>query len=178
MPRPRPILWAFLRPLYRLSPQPLHGIRRKILNLCGARVAPTTKIRPSAHIDRPWNLTAGHLTIFGDDAQLILGHPLNVGDRCVISQNTLLATSLVSPDQPPGPPSASTRIEGPITIGDDCWIAADTLVYPGVTVEAGTVVGARAVVTGDLPGWKVCVGSPARPIKDRAFVNAGGPRDP
>jgi len=40
-------------------------------------------------------------------------------------------------------------------------------VAPGVTIEKGTVVGARSSVFKDLPGGKVCVGSPAIVIKDR-----------
>ncbi|HHN78082.1 MAG TPA: colanic acid biosynthesis acetyltransferase WcaF, partial [Phycisphaerales bacterium] len=77
----RALLWWVLRPVFRLSPTPLHGIRRRILRLCGARIAPTTKIRPSVRIDRPWNLSAGHLTIFGDQADLRLDQRVDVGDR-------------------------------------------------------------------------------------------------
>ena len=57
----------------------------------------------------------------------------------------------------------------PIALEDDVWIATDVFVGPGVRVGAGTVVGARASVFGDLPAWKVCVGSPARPVNDRAL---------
>lgn len=57
----------------------------------------------------------------------------------------------------------------PIAVGDDAWVAADVFVGPGVTIGAGTVVGARSNVFSDLPAWKVCVGSPARPVKDRTL---------
>ncbi len=166
------LLWALLRPVFRFSPQPLHVVRRKILGVCGARVAGNAKIRPSAQIDRPWNLTLGALSIIGDDAEVQAVEPVTIGARCVVSQMTILATDIVEPDQA-GVPDAAKRRRGPIVIEDDCWVAAETLVLPGAVVRAGTVVGARGMIEGELPGWSVCVGQPARRIKDRAFVNAG-----
>jgi len=173
-----PLLWTLLKPAFRLSPQPLHAVRRKILALCGATIAPNAKIRPSARIDRPWNLTLGALSIIGDDAEINAAEPITIGARCVISQLTILTTDIVEPDQP-APPTAPTtppdprkRRRAPIIIEDDAWVAAETMVLPGSTVRAGTVIGARGLIEGELPGWSVCVGQPARRIKDRGFVNA------
>ena len=53
---------------------------------------------------------------------------------------------------------------------DQEHFAADVFVGPGVTVGTGTVVGARSSVFADLPAWTVCVGSPARPVKERRPV--------
>lgn len=170
--RLHPLLWTLLKPAFRLSPTPLHNIRRKILKLCGANVAPNAKIRPSAQIDRPWNLSLGALAIIGDKAEINATEPITIGDRCVVSQLTILTTDIVEPDQT-GTPDPAKRRRGPITIEDDAWVATETLVLPGATVRAGTVVGARGLIEGELPGWSVCVGQPARRIKDRAFVNAG-----
>lgn len=168
---PRKWLWRLLRPAFRMSPTPLHGVRRRILRLCGAEIAANTKIRPSVRIDKPWNLKAGRLTIFGDAADLRLDERLEVGDRCVVSQYTVVATACVEPDQPAGVPDASEIRRGPIVVEDDCWIATDAFVMPGSVVRAGTVVGARSLIDGELPGWSIAVGEPARAIKRRAFVN-------
>lgn len=169
----KPGLWRLLRPFFSVSPQPWHGIRRAILTACGAQLAATTKVRPSAKIERPWLLRTGHLTIIGDHAALIGDQPIHIGDRCVVSQHAVLATRVIDPAQPPGPPDPRRALAGAITIEDDCWIAADTLVLPGSTVRAGTVVGARGTVDGELPGWSIAVGAPARAIKPRAFVQPG-----
>jgi putative colanic acid biosynthesis acetyltransferase WcaF len=164
--------WRLLRPVFRLLPTPLHALRVRLLNFCGGRVAPSAKIRPSVRIDRPWNLTAGRLALIGDHADLRLARPLRIGDRCVISQFTVLATACLEPDQPPGPPDPARTREGEIVIEDDCWIAADAFVMPGSVVRAGTVVGSRSLVEGELPGWSIAVGEPARAIRARAFLNA------
>lgn len=160
-------LWRTLGSrIFGCTPHTAHTFRRRLLRFFGATLTGNVKIRRSVRIDRPWNLTAGHLTIFGDDAALRLCAPITIGERCVISQHAILATEMLDPDT--GEPTAA-----PITIEDDCWIAADALVLPGTTVHAGTVVGARALVATDLPGWTVAVGEPARAIKPRIFANTG-----
>lgn len=169
--RGRALLWMVLRPVFRLSPTPLHAVRLMILRACGARVSPSAKIRPSVRVDRPWNLSAGRLAIFGDYADLRLSERLEVGDRCVVSQYAVIATECIEPDQPGGVPDPALRRRGAVVIEDDCWIAADAFVMPASVVRAGTVVGARALVEGELEGWSVAVGEPARAIKPRAFVN-------
>ena len=55
----------------------------------------------------------------------------------------------------------------PIVVGDEAWIAAEAFVHPGVTIGKGAVIGARSVVTRDVPAWMVCAGHPCVPIKER-----------
>lgn len=165
----RALYWRALgRVLFRCSPHVAHGFRRRLLRAAGARLRGNVKIRRSVRIDRPWNLSAGHLTIFGDHAALRLLRPLSIGERCVVSQHAIITTEMLDPRRP------DRAICGPITIEDDCWIAAETLVLPSSVVRAGTVVGARGMVEGELEGWSVAVGQPARAIKPRAFANSAG----
>lgn len=51
---------------------------------------------------------------------------------------------------------------GDITVGHDVWLGTECLVLPGVTIGHGAVVGARAVVTEDVPPYGVVAGNPAR----------------
>ena len=51
-----------------------------------------------------------------------------------------------------------------IKIGERCWLGANTVVLPGVTIGSGAVVGAGSVVAKDLPPNCVAVGSPAAPL--------------
>lgn len=52
----------------------------------------------------------------------------------------------------------------PITIGNDVYIGVQSLILPGVRIGNRCVVGARSVVTKDIPDNSVAVGAPARPI--------------
>ena len=58
-----------------------------------------------------------------------------------------------------------TTVESaPIAIGDDAWLGFDVVVLKGVTIGRGAVVGARSVVTRDVPAWSVVAGNPARVV--------------
>jgi acetyltransferase-like isoleucine patch superfamily enzyme len=54
-----------------------------------------------------------------------------------------------------------------IVIEDDCWIGFRAILCPGSRVGRGTVVGAGAVVTKELPPMVVAGGVPARVIRQR-----------
>lgn len=51
---------------------------------------------------------------------------------------------------------------GRVTIGDNVFIGAESVVMPGVTIGSNVIVGANSTVTHDVPDNTVVVGSPAR----------------
>lgn len=55
----------------------------------------------------------------------------------------------------------------PVVIEDDCWIASGAIITGGVRVGKGSIVGAGAIVTKDVPPGSVVAGNPARPIRTR-----------
>jgi putative colanic acid biosynthesis acetyltransferase WcaF len=61
-------------------------------------------------------------------------------------------------------------IARPITIGDHCWIAAESMVMPGINIAEGSVIGARSLVTKDMPSWSVCAGHPCVAIGPRRLA--------
>lgn len=139
--------------------------RRFLLGLFGARLAKDVRIRPTVRVDVPWNLTIGENSSVGDYAILYCLGRVTLGKHVTISQYAHLCA---------GTHETNTRrmilLRPPITIGDDAWVAADAFVGPGVTIGAGTLVGARSNVFSDLPPNVVAVGSPARAVRERAFV--------
>lgn len=56
---------------------------------------------------------------------------------------------------------------GDIVVGSDVWIGYEAVILAGVTIGDGAVVGARAVVTKDVPPYTIVGGVPARPIRRR-----------
>jgi len=54
----------------------------------------------------------------------------------------------------------------PIVIEDDVWIGEYSAVMKGVTIGRGSIVGAHAVVTKDVPPYTVVAGNPARVVKE------------
>lgn len=53
----------------------------------------------------------------------------------------------------------------PVRIEKNCWIGANAVILPGVTVGEGSVIGAGSVVTNDIPPYSVAVGTPCRVIR-------------
>ncbi len=54
-----------------------------------------------------------------------------------------------------------------IKIEDDVWLGVGSTVLDGVTIGKGSVIGAGAVVTKDIPPYSIAVGVPAKVIKKR-----------
>ena len=52
-------------------------------------------------------------------------------------------------------------------IGNDVWIGYEAVILSGVTIGDGAVIGARAVVTRDVPPYTIVGGVPAKPIRRR-----------
>lgn len=57
--------------------------------------------------------------------------------------------------------------KGDIAIGNDVWIGYEAVVMQGVTIGDGAIIGARAVVTKDIPPYTIVGGVPAKPIRKR-----------
>lgn len=53
---------------------------------------------------------------------------------------------------------------GRVTIGNNVFIGAESVVLPGVTIGNNVVIGANSTVTHNIPDNSVAVGSPARVI--------------
>ena len=54
-----------------------------------------------------------------------------------------------------------------ITIGHDCWIGLGATILDGVKIGTGSIVGAGALVSKDIPPYAIAVGNPIRVIKYR-----------
>ena len=57
--------------------------------------------------------------------------------------------------------------KGDIVIGNDVWIGYEAVILSGVTIGDGAIIGARAVVTRDVPPYTIVGGVPAKAIKKR-----------
>jgi acetyltransferase-like isoleucine patch superfamily enzyme len=55
--------------------------------------------------------------------------------------------------------------KGPVLIGDCVWIGDKATILPGVTIGKGSVIGANAVVTKDVPDYCMAAGNPAVVLK-------------
>lgn len=56
---------------------------------------------------------------------------------------------------------------GDIIIGNDVWIGFEAVIMAGVHIGDGAIIGARAVVTKDVPSYTIVGGVPAREMRKR-----------
>jgi putative colanic acid biosynthesis acetyltransferase WcaF len=154
--------WIVQAILFRPSPQFMYSWRRFLMRLFGAKVGKNVILRPSMHTQFPWKVSIGENSWIGDDVVLYSLGRIEIGANVVVSQKSYLCTGSHDYQVNTFPIYAK-----PIILEDECWLATDVYVGPGVTIGKGTVVGARSSVFKSLPENKVCVGSPARIIKDR-----------
>ena len=160
------ILWSVVRILlFYPSPKPFHKWRAFLLRAFGAKVGKGVHVYPGTKIWAPWNLELADECGIASGANLYSQGKIFIGRRSVVSQGAHLVTGTHDYTRIGFP-----LITMPIYIGHNAWIAAEAFVHPGVTIGDGCVIGARSVVTTDMPEWKVCVGNPCKPIKVRELI--------
>ena len=87
-----------------------------------------------------------------------------VGDFTQFGPNVVLATAGHPID--PELRERYYQYNAPVRIGRNCWLGANVVVVPGVTIGDNVVVGAGSVVTKDLPSNVVAVGNPCRILRE------------
>jgi putative colanic acid biosynthesis acetyltransferase WcaF len=154
--------WVVWTLLARWTPPPLHGWRRLLLRLFGARMAANSRVYGSARIWYPRNLVMEENAAMGPGVICYSMAVISVGRDAIVSQRAHLCAGTHEVDDPLFQLRAY-----PIRIGVKAWVAAEAFVGPGVTVGEGAVLGARGVTVKDLPEWTVWAGNPARSIRER-----------
>ena len=82
---------------------------------------------------------------------------ITIGERCMVAPMVRLA-------------DRSEGASGPLSIGDDVWIAHGAVIAPGITIGSGAVISAGAVVTKDVPPQSLAIGNPARCLSLTLFA--------
>ena len=151
--------------LFKYSPKPCHRWRASILRMFGATVGNGTHIYPKVIIWAPWNLILADQCGIANYVNLYSQGKIVIGRRVVISQGAYICTGTHDYTKIGFP--LTTK---PIIIHDFAWVAAEVFIHPGITIGEGAVIGARSVVTKDMPPYMVCSGFPCKPLKERIIA--------
>jgi putative colanic acid biosynthesis acetyltransferase WcaF len=154
--------------LFRPTPRIAFGWRRLVLRMFGAAIGRNARISPSARFWAPWNVTIGDEASIAHDVDCYSVDHVTIGDHATVSQYAFLCTASHDVSDP-----HMRLTHAPIRIGEQAWVCAGAYVAPGVTIGAGAVAGARAVVTRDVAPWTIVAGNPARYLRDRVLRTAG-----
>ncbi|HFC3500267.1 TPA: DapH/DapD/GlmU-related protein [Neisseria gonorrhoeae] len=146
-----------------LPPSHMRGI-----GIIGRRVLGFLARRVSPHIGRGVNIERGAY-VFPDT---VLGDGSGIGANCeicrglVVGKNVMMGPECLLYSTNHKFDRENKRFEGyteirPITLEDDVWPGRRVIVMAGVTVGRGSVVGAGAVITKDIPPYSLAAGNPA-----------------
>lgn len=110
----------------------------------------------------------------GDDTFIGNGCTLSAARHIKIGSKTLISAMVRIHDNDGHPLDPEKRLNNAkmtladisaVTIGDNVWIGAESLILKGVVIGDGAVVGSRSVVTHDVLPRTVVAGNPAREVK-------------
>lgn len=109
----------------------------------------------------------GSKTIIGI-GNVIIG-PVSIGNNVMLAQNIVVSGLNHGYEDVSLPPSIQPVSTSQITIADDVWIGANSVVTAGVSIGKHAIIGGGSVVTKNIPDYSVAVGNPARVIKKYNF---------
>jgi acetyltransferase-like isoleucine patch superfamily enzyme len=115
--------------------------------------------------------SSGHLKIGSHSYigrfSIILAHKnVEIGNDCQIAPGCHI-TDVNHGFAPDSLIREQPLVSKPVRIGNDVWIGAGCSILPGVRISDGAVVGARSVVTDNVPDRAIVVGAPARILRYR-----------
>jgi acetyltransferase-like isoleucine patch superfamily enzyme len=92
---------------------------------------------------------------------------VKIGKNCLIAAHSgIVANNHIFSDPTEMIRSQGLTCQG-IVIEDNCWLGYGVKVLDGVTIGEGSVIGAGAIVTKNIPAYSVAVGVPAKVVRSR-----------
>lgn len=139
------------------------ALRRELLCSLFAAFGPGAVLKPPLRCDYGFNIAIGARTFVNYDTVLLDCNRITIGADVQIGPGVHIYTAT-------HPLDLATRVSGveaahAVTIEDGVWLGGRAVVCPGVTIGAGTVVGAGSIVVRDLPRGVLAVGNPCRVVR-------------
>ena len=138
--------------------------RRKILRQILPNVdIDAVEILSPFMVDYGYNIFLGAGTFLNHNCYLMDCATIRLGKKVFVGPNCGFYTAI-------HPLDSVKRAEGleraePIEIGDDVWLGGDITILPGVKIGHGSVIGAKSLVTKDIPENVLAFGNPCRVVK-------------
>lgn len=107
------------------------------------------------------NCSINSFSHFSGNGEIEIGNNVLIATQCVIISANHNFNRVDIPIREQG----ETRSK--IIIEDDCWLGAGVRILSGVKIGRGSVIGAGSVVNSNIPPYSICVGIPARIIRNR-----------
>ncbi len=118
------------------------------------------------------NITVGHDVFIGEGAHFSATESsIKIGNKVMFGPHVILVTgdhnSRIAGRYMKDVKHKEPEDDQPIIIEDDVWLGCGVIVLKGVTIGAGSIIAAGAVVTKDVPANSIVGGVPAKLLKSR-----------
>lgn len=141
--------------------------KAQLLRWRGSKIGKKVKFGRGLWIDDYSKLAIGDYVFFNYGCMLLTGGGVRIDDYVlfgpgvtILSANHDIRAGVLM--------RTSGPIYGPVHIEAEAWLAARSVILPGVTIGKGAVVAAGAVVTKDIEPYSIVGGVPARVIGRRS----------
>ena len=158
------MLWYFTNILFFMNPlNPISGIKVRLLRCFGAKIGKGVVIKPSVNIKYPWNLSIGDYTWIGENVWIDNLVQVTIGSNVCVSQGAMLLCGNYKK-------STFDLMVGKIVLEDGCWVGAQSVVCPGVTLYSHAVLGVASVANRNLEAYTIYQGNPAQKMRERVIA--------
>lgn len=111
-------------------------------------------------------LTIGDNVTLNVYCHIACTNEIRIGNDVLVGSNVLITDHSHGKIEMDGRPFAQRALlsKGPVIIEDNVWIGDKACIMPGTTIGTGSIIGAGAVVTKDIPPYSIAAGVPAKVI--------------
>lgn len=119
------------------------------------------KIKPVGGVG---DLTIGPNCVINSGCVLYTGNGINIGAGVAIAANCTLAPANheYRSHNKPIRDQGFQPSKGGIIVEDDVWLGSNCVLLDGAVLRQGCVIGAGAIVRGEIPAFSIQVGNPLR----------------
>ena len=116
-------------------------------------------------------LRLGENCKIGDNVHIVASRQVTIGDNCLFASHIFISDTNhgTGKENPMTPPDSRPLSADPVSIGSNVWLGEGVAVLPGAQIGDGCIIGAHAVVKGEIPPYTIAVGAPAKPVKKYNF---------
>lgn len=160
------ILWYFVNVIVMKNAWlPVSRLKVCILRAFGAKIGTGVNIKPCVNVKYPWNLSIGDYTWIGENVWIDNLVQVTIGSNVCVSQGAMLLCGNHNYKK-----STFDLMVGKIVLEDGCWVGAQSVVCPGVTLHSHAVLGVASVANKNLDAYTIYQGNPAQMVRKRIIV--------
>lgn len=133
--------------------------------IVGPYVSLSAGVSPQHVLGRDVVVRIGDGALIGKGSGIVAHESVTIGADVFTGHHVYVTDANHGYEDVTIPVGAQFGAPRPVVVGDGSWLGHGAIVLPGSTIGCHVVVGAGAVVSGDLPDFSVAVGNPARVVR-------------